>query len=192
MAEIWRRLLFLRTLPLDRAGGLIMASWYTTLETDLGWVALVASAAGLQRVVLPQTTRSIALQRALEGLGGAVADSPAFGDLPERMRRYFQGQRVRFDDRLDAGHGTAFLREVWEASRGIPYGETRSYSWVAGCAGRPRAARAVGWAMSRNPVPIVVPCHRVVKKDGGLGGFGGGLDMKRRLLELEGRGGDNG
>jgi len=169
-----------------------MASWYTALETDLGWMALVASAAGLQRVVLPQSTRSIALQLALEGLGGAVADSPAFGDLAERMKRYLRGQRVAFDDRLDPGRATAFMRVVWEASRCIPYGETRSYSWVAACVGKPRAARAVGQTMSRNPVPIVVPCHRVVNKDGGLGGFGGGVEMKRRLLELEWCGGDSG
>lgn len=169
-----------------------MGSWYSAFETELGWMGLVASAAGLQRVVLPRATKSIALELAMEGLGGAVADSPAFGDLPERMRRYFQGQEVAFDDRLDLGHATAFLRAVWEATRRIPRGETRSYSWVAEHVGKPRALRAVGQAMARNPVPIVVPCHRVVSKDGGLGGFGGGLEMKRRLLELEARGGKPG
>ena len=162
-----------------------MGSRYTAFETELGWVGLVASTRGLQRVVLPQATRSMALQLAMNGMRGAVADPLSFGDLPERMRRYFEGQGVAFDDRLDVGHATAFLRAVWEATRGIPRGETRSYSWVAGRVGRPRASRAVGQAMARNPVPIVVPCHRVVNNDGGLGGFGGGLEMKRRLLELE-------
>lgn len=158
---------------------------YAVFETELGWMGLVASPVGLKRVVLPQAAASIALPLVREGLDGAVADSGAFGDLPERMRRYFQGERVAFDDGLDMGHATAFLRAVWEATRLIPYGETRSYSWVAERVGKPRATRAVGQALGRNPVPIVVPCHRVVNKDGGLGGFGDGPKMKKRLLSLE-------
>jgi len=74
---------------------------------------------------------------------------------------------------------------VWQATRLIPYGETRSYLWVAVQIGKPGAARAVGQALGRNPLPVIVPCHRVIAADGGLGGFTGGLEMKRRLLELE-------
>jgi methylated-DNA-[protein]-cysteine S-methyltransferase len=80
----------------------------------------------------------------------------------------------------------SFLRRALTAARGIPRGQVRSYAWLAAAAGNPRAARAAGQAMARNPVPIIIPCHRVVASDGSLGGFGGGLGMKRRLLALEG------
>lgn len=176
----------------QEAAGLTVELRYAVFETEFGWVGLVASAAGVQRVVLPQAVGSIALGLALLGVEGAVADPLAFGDLPERMRRYFRGERVAFADELDLGHATPFCRAVWEATRRIPYGETRSYSWVAAHVGRPLASRAVGQAMARNPVPLVVPCHRVVGKDGGIGGFGGGLEMKKRLLGLEARGAKQG
>lgn len=172
----------------QEAAGLTVGLRYAVFETELGWVGLAASAAGLQRVVLPRATRSIALEVTLLGLEGAVADPLAFGDLAERMRRYFKGERVAFADELDLSHATPFWRAVWQATCRIPYGETRSYTWVAAHVGRPLAVRAVGQAMARNPVPLVVPCHRVVRKDGGLGGFGGGAEMKKSLLGLEARG----
>ncbi|MCK4262862.1 MAG: MGMT family protein, partial [Dehalococcoidia bacterium] len=78
-----------------------------------------------------------------------------------------------------------FQRSVWDVCQSIPYGETRSYAWVAGKLGLPRAARAVGQALARNPVPIIVPCHRVIGSDGELVGFGGGMDLKRLLLRIE-------
>ncbi|NQU10361.1 methylated-DNA--[protein]-cysteine S-methyltransferase [bacterium] len=90
---------------------------------------------------------------------------------------------------LDLSAGTDFQRRVWRTLRSIPFGETRSYAWVARRVGRPRAARAVGAACGANPVPVLVPCHRVVAGDGSLGGFSAGLGWKRRLLALEGGGG---
>ncbi len=90
-----------------------------------------------------------------------------------------------FPDELDLSTATPFQRQVWEKTRLIPYGETRSYSWVAEQIGKPGAARAVGQALGRNPLPIIIPCHRVVASDGKLCGFAGGLGMKRRLLSLE-------
>jgi methylated-DNA-[protein]-cysteine S-methyltransferase len=108
-----------------------------------------------------------------------------FGDLPARLARHLSGLPQEFPDRVDYRHATPFLVAVWEATRRIPPGQTRSYSWVARQVSRPSAARAVGQAMRRNPVPIVVPCHRVVAAGGGLGGFSGGLWLKRRLLEVE-------
>ena len=86
---------------------------------------------------------------------------------------------------LDTRRATAFQLRVWDVVRGIPRGQVQSYAWVAAQAGSPQAARAVGQAMASNPFPIVVPCHRVVGQDGGLTGFGGGLNMKRDLLRLE-------
>lgn len=103
-----------------------------------------------------------------------------------QMAEYFQGRRREFDLPLDP-QGTAFQRTVWAALREIPYGETRSYGELAAMIGRPKAARAVGMACNRNPLPILIPCHRVVGKDGSLTGYAGGLELKQQLLELEKR-----
>jgi len=158
---------------------------YTLFETELGWIGLVGSVAGLRRTVLPQPSPEAVLDLLARGLPEAVVDPSPFGDLPLRLRRYLAGEQVPFDDELDLAGATHFSRDVWQATRLIPYGETQSYSWIAQQIGRPRALRAVGQALGRNPLPIVVPCHRVLSKDGSLGGFSGGLEMKKRLLELE-------
>ena len=101
------------------------------------------------------------------------------------LRNYFSGERVLFDLPLDMRYYTRFQKAVWRAAVGIPYGETRSYAWVAKKIGNPRAVRAVGQALGANPVPIIIPCHRVIGSSGKLCGFAGGLTMKRKLLELE-------
>ncbi len=103
-----------------------------------------------------------------------------------QLREYFQGRRRRFQLPLDL-RGTPFQIAVWKALMEIPFGETRSYQDVAVRVKRPLAMRAVGQANGRNPIPIIVPCHRVIRSSGELGGYGGGLDLKRRLLELEAR-----
>ena len=108
------------------------------------------------------------------------------GLLADEISRYFNGQQVRFTVPADLGDLPAFHRLALRRVRRIPYGSVRSYSWVARRCGNPKAARAVGAAMSRNPVPILIPCHRVVGTRGDLVGFGGGLALKRRLLSLEG------
>ena len=105
-----------------------------------------------------------------------------------QLREYFSGDRRAFDLRL-ALSGTAFQLAVWSVLRDIPYGETRSYGEIAAAVGKPGAARAVGMANHANPIPIVVPCHRVIGHDGRLTGYGGGLDTKARLLHLEGANG---
>ena len=155
-------------------------------------MAVSASNEGLTAVTLPQSSP----QRALEQLGDMAAGAAGaalaeradsdFDDLANRFRDYFRGGRQTFADDLDLSAGTPFQQAVWRTARTIPYGETRSYGWIATTIGRPKAARAVGQAMGSNPLAIVIPCHRVVAGDGGLGGFGGGLDMKRRLLGSEG------
>ncbi len=111
-------------------------------------------------------------------------DPSAFSEVVDQIEAYFAGERTEFhvDMRLD---GTGFYTEVWRALQEIPYGETRSYKWLATRVNRPGAARAVGTANGRNPIAIVVPCHRVIGADGTLIGYGGGLDRKRALLDLE-------
>ena len=162
-----------------------MQRHYTVLDTGLGYIALVRSAAGLVRVTIAPTKAAV-LDSIHVGYPGAVESAGAFGDLPQRLLRYLDGERVAFNDSVDLSALTGFQRAVLVAARTIPYGEVRSYGWVAQQLGRPKAARAVGQALARNPVPIVVPCHRVVGGDGGLTGFSGGLGMKKRLLEIEG------
>ncbi len=101
------------------------------------------------------------------------------------LREYFSGKRRIFDVKLDL-RGTEFQKKCWRALLKIPYGQTRTYAQIAKAVGCPRGFRAVGMANHDNPVPIIVPCHRVLASDGTLGGYGGGLEVKRKLLELEG------
>lgn len=119
----------------------------------------------------------------------ARKSSRAMGDLVMRMQAYFLGHRSGFDDiALDLSQGTAFQRRVWSATRTIPYGTVRTYGRIASEIGRPRSARAVGGALGANPVPLIVPCHRVVNADGLIGGFSAvdGPAAKARMLEIEG------
>jgi methylated-DNA-[protein]-cysteine S-methyltransferase len=103
----------------------------------------------------------------------------------EKIKRYFDGEVISFDEPLDLADAPEFFARVWTELRKVPRGETISYGELARRSGNPRAARAVGTAMATNPVPIIVPCHRVIRSDGSIGGFGGGLAMKQRMLELE-------
>ncbi|NBD35189.1 MAG: methylated-DNA--[protein]-cysteine S-methyltransferase [Chloroflexi bacterium] len=125
------------------------------------------------------------------GLARYGIAAPEAGDLPllreaqAQLTGYFEGRRAAFDLPLDL-RGADFQRAVWEALLTIPYGETCSYGDVAAAIGRPRAARPVGQAVGANPVGVIVPCHRVIGSDGRLTGYGGGLDLKRALLRLEG------
>ncbi len=111
-------------------------------------------------------------------------DLPAFGEAADQLKAYFAGELKQFTLELRL-HGTPFQRSVWDQLRKIPYGETRSYGDLAGILGNPTASRAVGLANGRNPVGIIVPCHRVVGANGSLTGYGGGLDRKQRLLDFE-------
>jgi|tagenome__1003787_1003787.scaffolds.fasta_scaffold19684114_2 methylated-DNA-[protein]-cysteine S-methyltransferase len=111
-------------------------------------------------------------------------DDPVLAGAVEQLRAYFAGERTSFELPLET-HGNAFEERVWAALREIPYGETASYGEIARRIGAPGAARAVGLANGRNPIAIVVPCHRVIGANGKLVGFGGGLPMKRALLDLE-------
>jgi methylated-DNA-[protein]-cysteine S-methyltransferase len=150
-----------------------------TIATSLGRLTAQFSDRGVCSLSFGGTSRKAA---------PALAGHPHL--LVARLRtlllQYAAGRRGALDIPLDLSAGTPFQRKVWETLRSIPYGETRSYGWVARQIGKPRASRAVGAACGANPIAIIVPCHRVVAGDGTLGGYTGGLAIKRRLLRLEG------
>jgi methylated-DNA-[protein]-cysteine S-methyltransferase len=160
-------------------------TYYVIFNTAAGWVGLLGSPAGLKRTTLPQSSR----KKVITALGVSATESNQtqiyFKDYVKRLKEYFTGQCVEFPDKLDLHGATNFQRKVWKATQRIPYGETRSYAWIARQVRKPDAARAVGQALGKNPLPVVVPCHRVIASNGNLGGFGGGVEMKKRLLALE-------
>ena len=157
-----------------------MNMFYTFISSPIGQLLLAGSENALTTIRLP-----------VGGMPGAPApnwrrDAGPFRCAARQLGEYFAGQRRRFDLPL-APSGTPFQREVLTALQRIPYGETRTYGELGRALGRPRAARAVGAANGRNPLPIAIPCHRVIGCDGSLTGFGGGLKAKRFLLNLERR-----
>jgi O-6-methylguanine DNA methyltransferase len=159
-------------------------------EPRWGWVGLVSSARGLRMLTLPSKGRETALGRMRRNYTGVALapDDPFLCGVADQIRGYLMGQVTDFAVDLDLrGHST-FELAVWAAAGRIRYGETRTYGWIAGqVGGGPGTAQAAGAALGNNPVPLVVPCHRVIGADGSLHGFAGGLDMKRRLLALENR-----
>ncbi len=162
-------------------------------DTRLGWIGLVISPAGLRATTTPRRSRDEALREVSEMGAVEPAGEGEAADLPRRVIALAEGERVdlRGDivwDSLSAGGRglSGFRRAVLEETLRIPAGETRTYGWLARKVGRPRAARAVGRVMATNPLPVVVPCHRVVGSDGALHGYGGGLDVKAALLRAEG------
>ena len=156
------------------------------VETPIGSLRLAVTEGGVARIGLPRSSGP--------GFAGwlrtTFADAervpwlPLVDKLSQELAEYFAGRRREFSIPLDL-RGTDFQRAVWRAIGAIPYGQTRTYGGIATDAGRPRAVRAAGTATGNNPVPILIPCHRVIAAQGRLGGFSGGLDAKRRLLALE-------
>ena len=163
-----------------------MTYYSTTVPSPIGPLLVVVDPQGaLVRIDFPNgaTRDQVAADLARRGI--ALADSEEkTAAVRRQLDEYFAGDRRSFDLPL-APEGTEFQRRVWRELCEIPYGETTSYGDLACRLGRPGASRAVGRANATNPIPIVIPCHRVIGADGSLTGFGGGLDLKRRLLELE-------
>jgi methylated-DNA-[protein]-cysteine S-methyltransferase len=152
-----------------------MTTYTTTMATPIGRLRLVGDGDALHAIHLhasdvPPTT--------------AVTDAAALRPVVEQLDEFFAGERRTFDVAL-APRGTSFQRAVWDALRTIPYGTTATYGEIAARVGRPTAVRAVGAANGRNPIPIIVPCHRVIGSNGTLTGYAGGLATKQQLLELE-------
>ena len=170
--------------PPPRAG--IQVIKITVAKTAAGWVGLAFSASGLAELHYPLPERGPALAALQTRFPEAmVLVDHAWARLKAQLRDYFDGQPIAFEAPLDVASYTPFRRAVWEATSRIAYGETRTYAWVAREVGVPRAYRAVGAALGANPIPIIIPCHRVLRSNGGLGGYGGGLALKQRLLAME-------
>jgi methylated-DNA-[protein]-cysteine S-methyltransferase len=160
---------------------------HTTIDTPYGPLLLAATSAGLVRVAF----ESEGFDQVLSSLSGRLdlplieAETGALADARGQLAEYLAGERDRFDVDLDLSGIDGFRRRALEVLAAIPYGETRTYRQVAEAAGNPAAVRAAGSACATNPWPVIVPCHRVLRSDGGLGGYLGGLEMKRGLLALE-------
>jgi methylated-DNA-[protein]-cysteine S-methyltransferase len=161
-----------------------------SLQTPFGWNALAYSDGGIILIERSETGETDAYERLNERLEGFIVQERAREDVGRRavdkLTAYYEGLRPRFTEPLDFSLATPFTRDVLRATSRIPYGQVRSYAWVARETGRPRAFRAVGQALHVNPLAPIVPCHRVIASDNSLGGYGGGLPMKESLLRMEG------
>jgi O-6-methylguanine DNA methyltransferase len=176
-----------------RAEPSVEAIHISTFRHGRWLIGLAATDRGLARIAFPaRDTRSFRAEieerfpgeRIVESTGAAKGPR-VLAEARRQITEYLSGRLRRFTVKLDLGRVTPFRRRVLEATRAIPYGETASYREIASRIGSPRAARAVGGAQNRNPLPLVIPCHRVIGADGSLVGFGGGLKLKSFLLDLE-------
>jgi len=146
-------------------------SFYDTFESPIGTLYLVFTGKILKEVVFKKP-------------GGIIRKKEA-RLIKQELKEYFEDGREEFTQKIGLTKGTDFERQVWFALKEVPYGEIRTYKWLAEKVGKPGACRAVGQALSRNPIPIILPCHRIIESDGSIGGYSEGVDIKRRLLEIE-------
>jgi methylated-DNA-[protein]-cysteine S-methyltransferase len=147
-------------------------SFYDTVESPIGTLYLVFTGKILRGIDFKKP-------------GEILRKGNALPLIKKELKEYFENGREEFTQGINLTKGTEFDKKVWLALKGIPYGETRTYKWLAEKVGKPTAFRAVGRALSRNPIPILLPCHRIIESDGSIGGYSSGIDIKRRLLEIE-------
>lgn len=161
---------------------------YSIFKTSFGYMGAVSSPKGLHMVILPRK-REEEVKRVLgkHYVVELYRDEKKLAGIVNKIKSYLSGKKVTFRENLDVAGATSFEMRVWDTVYGIPCGEVRSYDWVAKQVGNPKEVRAVGQALKRNRLPIIIPCHRVINKSGDLGGFAGGVELKRKLLKIEGR-----
>ncbi len=178
---------------------------FIVFQTRYGWIAISSTKRGLYHLVLPELDGIIAKQNIINALDKRYSkeleseklinineyysDSESkyfLKKAKDEISNYFDGQKASFTVPVDLEGYTQFQKDVWEAVCKIPYGKTCSYGYIARCIKKPTAYRAVGQALRKNPVPIIIPCHRVINADGNIGGFLGGTQWKKTLLALEG------
>ena len=164
-----------------------MKLYYATFKSPIGEILATRTDRGLNFVSFPKSRweKFLSALRKDESIA-LIEDDKKFSNLRNNLKAYFSGKEVQFKENFDLKGGTDFQKKVWRTMQKIPFGETRSYSWLAKQVGGKNKARAVGLACGSNPFPILIPCHRVVRGDGGLGGYGGGLGLKKKLLKIEG------
>jgi methylated-DNA-[protein]-cysteine S-methyltransferase len=160
---------------------------YAGVDTPFGRLLVAATPRGLVHVSFPELPSDAVLEGLAERLSPRILEAPErLDEVRRELDEYFEGKRRRFNLPLDWSLTRGFRRSVLRATARIDYGQVRSYAEIAERAGSPRAVRAAGNALGSNPIPVVVPCHRVVRTGGALGGYGGGLERKEYLLRLEG------
>lgn len=161
--------------------------YYATINSPVGEILATRTDQGLNFVSFPKSKweKFLSALKKEENVT-LVQDNQKFSKLRENLKAYFSGKKVQFKEKFDLAGGTNFQKKVWTAMQKIPFGQTRSYGWLAKQVGGKNKARAVGGACGSNPLPILIPCHRVIREDGGLGGYGGGLNLKKKLLQIEG------
>ena len=159
--------------------------WYDLLQTKHGWIGILGSIKGIRRVTLPVPTKSEVLRSFGNEAQQAAFAPKSWQCLEKPLKALLRGEPDSTEPTLDLHGVPPFTKAAWEACRGIPRGETRSYKWLASAAGNARAVRAAGQAMARNRFPLIIPCHRVIASSGALHGYGGGLSLKAMLLAAE-------
>jgi methylated-DNA-[protein]-cysteine S-methyltransferase len=160
--------------------------FYTTMDSSIGRLVIASTNRGLIRIMLPRENNSDSLARLQEAYPGQsiIEDSDKNRDAVKQLREYFEGTRTVFSLPLEL-RGTEFQKSVWRTVARVPYGQTKSYGDIAREIRKPKACRAVGAANGANPIPIVIPCHRIIGSDGSMTGFGGGIPLKEKLLRME-------
>lgn len=160
--------------------------YYTFHSGPLGLTGIAGSENGLLRMILDLPDESHFIQYLKSTFQGQCLKNPAFFEnVIKQLKQYFSGDLKIFNCKLDLSRGTLFQQKVWRQLSEIPFGNTISYLTLAKTIGHPKAYRAVGTANGKNPIPLIIPCHRVIQRNGGLGGYTGGLHIKRFLLDLE-------
>ena len=161
--------------------------YYTAMDTELGKIYLAGSDKGLKKLALHSREWHKFVEKVgKENRAKLVLEEGQLKNILKKLKNYLAGEKVEFKEKLDWEGFTPFQKKVWAQMLKIPYEQTRSYKWLAEKI-KIKSPRAVGQACGSNPLPIVVPCHRVIASDGSLGGFGGGLGLKAKLLNLEGK-----
>lgn len=159
---------------------------YNIQESSLGCILLVARNGRLFRLDMMAGEPHLIKKELAAAYPGSVESENPFREIREDLDRYFKGEKVEFRAEIDISGLRPFTQKVLKELMNIPYGELRSYGWIGKRLGYPSASRAVGQAVGRNPIPIIIPCHRVIRQDGNIGGFSSGIHIKKMLLSIEG------
>lgn len=161
---------------------------YVYFKTRLGWIGIVATEQGISSLTLPQKESRMVirqLKKQIPAKTRILFDAYYFGELINNFKQYFRGKEVNFDFPVDLSYGNAFEKKVWEITRSVSYGQIRTYRWIAKELGYPEAIKPVSNALRNNPLPIIIPCHRIVEGNYDQEGYYGGYNWKKRLIKIE-------